>query len=168
MSGSDRGVIARDEVGPRSVLIIAPGNAGQDARAWAQMLSGMYRRMAHRKGFAFDELEGPLGLRIDCEAGALAQEVGVHRLVRESPFDHARRRRTAFCSVSVSADGTEIENPLRVPGEQNHAVRSYVLDPYRLVTDHYTGGRGDPDAVLDGDWDQLRKSAPLPAPPEGA
>ena len=101
----------------------APGAGGVDACDWAGMLLRMYARWAERKGFKVsevdrqDEPEGgirsaTLEIAGDYAFGYLKAEIGVHRLVRISPFDSQARRHTAFASVDVTPlldDTIEVE-----------------------------------------------------------
>jgi peptide chain release factor 2 len=91
----------------------SPGAGGVDACDWAGMLFRLYIRWAERKGFKVsevdrqDEPEGGIRsatLEIDGDYafGYLKAEIGVHRLVRISPFDSQARRHTAFASVDVT------------------------------------------------------------------
>ena len=91
----------------------AAGAGGVDACDWAGMLMRLYVRWAERKGFKVsevdrqDETEGGIRsatLEIDGDYafGYLKAEIGVHRLVRISPFDSQARRHTAFASVDVT------------------------------------------------------------------
>ncbi len=91
----------------------AAGAGGVDACDWAGMLLRMYVRWAERKGFKVsevdrqDEPEGGirsamLEIAGDYAFGYLKAEIGVHRLVRISPFDSQARRHTAFASVDVT------------------------------------------------------------------
>jgi peptide chain release factor 2 len=91
----------------------SPGAGGVDACDWAGMLFRLYIRWAERKGFKVsevdrqDETEGGIRgatLEIDGDYafGYLKAEIGVHRLVRISPFDSQARRHTAFASVDVT------------------------------------------------------------------
>ncbi len=93
-------------------LDIQAGAGGTEAQDWAGMLLRMYVRYAERKGFKVDILEESEGevagissatIKIEGEYayGLLRTEVGVHRLVRVSPFDSNARRHTSFCSVFV-------------------------------------------------------------------
>jgi peptide chain release factor 2 len=97
----------------RSAIVeIHPGAGGTESQDWAEMLLRMYLRWAERKGFSTvvtDRQEGEgAGIKSvtfevngDNVYGLLQSEVGVHRLVRISPFDSAARRHTSFASVFV-------------------------------------------------------------------
>lgn len=95
-----------------AILTIHPGAGGTEAQDWAQMLMRMYSRWSERQGFKTDTLDLSPGdtagiksatLEIDGEYafGYLKAEIGVHRLVRISPFDSNNRRHTSFASVFV-------------------------------------------------------------------
>jgi peptide chain release factor 2 len=95
-----------------AIMTIHPGAGGTESQDWAEMLLRMYLRWAERNGFeavVTDRLEGEgAGIKsatfeINGQAayGQLQSEVGVHRLVRISPFDSAARRHTSFASVFV-------------------------------------------------------------------
>ena len=98
---------------PNSCFIdIQAGSGGTEAQDWASMLLRMYLRYAERKGFQVEILEqsdgevaGIKGAAIkiigEYAYGHLRTEVGVHRLVRKSPFDSGNRRHTSFSSVFV-------------------------------------------------------------------
>ncbi|POZ60656.1 peptide chain release factor 2 [Chromobacterium alticapitis] len=102
-----------DPMDPTNCFIdIQAGAGGTEAQDWAGMLLRMYTRYAERKGFKVDVLELSEGevagvtsatLKIEGEYayGLLRTEVGVHRLVRVSPFDSNARRHTSFSSVFV-------------------------------------------------------------------
>ena len=105
---------------------IQAGAGGTEAQDWAEMLLRMYLRWCERKGFNTELLEVSAGdvagiksasLRVegDYAFGWLRTEIGVHRLVRISPFDSNKRRHTSFASVFVAPevdDNVEIEiNP---------------------------------------------------------
>src|SRR5262245_33581472 len=98
----------------RDVFVsIHPGAGGVDAHDWAQILERMYLRWLQRSGYqaeVIDRLEGEeAGIRrvvIDVKGGSFAfgylkSEIGVHRLIRNSPFDANHRRQTSFASVDV-------------------------------------------------------------------
>ncbi len=95
-----------------AIVTIHPGAGGTESQDWAEMLLRMYLRWAERRGFTAvitDRLEGEgAGIKsatveINGENvyGQLQSEVGVHRLVRISPFDANARRHTSFASVFV-------------------------------------------------------------------
>ncbi|MGQ9634732.1 MAG: peptide chain release factor 2 [Bryobacteraceae bacterium] len=95
-----------------AIVTIHPGAGGTESQDWAEMLERMYLRWAERKGFGTvitDRLEGEgAGIKsVTFEVngtnayGLLQSEVGVHRLVRISPFDANARRHTSFASVFV-------------------------------------------------------------------
>ncbi len=226
-----------------AIVTIHPGAGGTESQDWADMLLRMYLRWAERQGFQTvlnDYQPGEeAGLKSatfsvngDYAYGLLTSEIGVHRLVRISPFDQAKRRHTSFASVFVSPEideSIEVEikpEDLRVDTyrssgkggqhvnttdsavrithipsgivvscqnersqhknreramsmlrsklyeaelEKKRAeskkiedskldidfgsqIRSYVLQPYRMVKDHRTKQEvGDVDRVLDGD-----------------
>ncbi len=93
-------------------LTIHAGAGGTESCDWADMLLRMYQRWMERHGVAFDTVDIQLGdeagiksatLRVTGENayGYLRTEIGVHRLVRISPFDSNKRRHTSFASVDV-------------------------------------------------------------------
>jgi len=103
-----------------AILTIHAGAGGTEACDWASMLLRMYMRWAERHGFRaeiVDSLEGEeAGIKsatVVIEGrdayGFLESERGVHRLVRISPFDAAKRRHTSFASVDVTPDVEEGE-----------------------------------------------------------
>jgi peptide chain release factor 2 len=226
-----------------AILSINAGAGGTEAQDWAEMLLRMYLRFCERKGFVTeitDCLPGEeagiksttLTVTGDHAYGWLRSEIGIHRLVRISPFDANARRHTSFSSVFVfpelpddvvvdinekdlridtyrsSGSGgqhvnktdsavriTHIPTGVVVSCQNERSqhknkstamkqlrailfqrelqrkeeeaakfsagkkeigwgsqIRSYVLQPYRLVKDHRTGCEvGNADAVLDGD-----------------
>ena len=111
-----------------ALLSINAGAGGVDSQDWAEMLLRMYQRWGERHGFAVSVLDlqeadqaGIRGADLSIEGeyayGWLRSEIGVHRLVRISPFDSQARRQTSFASVMVlpdlgEDDDTDIEvNP---------------------------------------------------------
>lgn len=96
-------------------LFIQAGAGGTEAQDWAQMMSRMYVRWAERHGFVTEVVEEHEGdtagiknitYRIsgDRAYGWLKNEIGVHRLVRISPFNANGKRQTSFASVDVWPD----------------------------------------------------------------
>ncbi len=105
-----------------AILEIHPGAGGTESQDWAQMLMRMYLRWGEARGLepeVIDLLGGDeagiksvtIRLRGENAFGLLQGESGVHRLVRISPFDAAKRRHTSFASVFVYP---EIENDVTV------------------------------------------------------
>lgn len=107
-------------------LDIQAGSGGTEAQDWANMLCRMYLRWGERHGFKTELLEvtdgdvagiksATMRLEGDYAFGWLRTEIGVHRLVRKSPFDSGNRRHTSFAAVFVSpeiSDDIEIDiNP---------------------------------------------------------
>ncbi len=95
-----------------AIVTIHPGAGGTESQDWAEMLLRMYLRWAERDGFQTvitDRLEGEgAGIKSatfevngENAYGLLQSEIGVHRLVRISPFDANARRHTSFASVFV-------------------------------------------------------------------
>jgi len=95
-----------------AIVTIHPGAGGTESQDWAEMLLRMYLRWAERENFQTvitDRLEGEgagiksatLEINGENAYGLLQSEIGVHRLVRISPFDGNARRHTSFASVFV-------------------------------------------------------------------
>jgi len=95
-----------------AIVTIHPGAGGTESQDWAEMLLRMYLRWTEREGFqtvVTDRLEGEgagiksVTFEVNGENayGLLQSEIGVHRLVRISPFDANARRHTSFASVFV-------------------------------------------------------------------
>ena len=123
-----------------AILTIHPGAGGTESQDWAQILFRMYLRYAERKGFKVEILDSTPGeeaglksatvrLEGDFAYGSLSQESGVHRLVRISPFDAAKRRHTSFAAIFVYP---EIDEDVEV-GINPDDLR---IDTYR------SGGKG--------------------------
>jgi peptide chain release factor 2 len=96
-------------------LDIQSGSGGTEAQDWAEMLLRMYLRWAERHGFKSELIEVSPGevagiksatIKVDGDYafGWLRTEIGVHRLVRKSPFDSGNRRHTSFAAVFVSPE----------------------------------------------------------------
>ncbi len=126
---------------PRNAIVtIHPGAGGTESQDWAEMLMRMYLRWAERQGFEAvlnDYQPGEeagiksatFSVNGEYAYGLLTSEIGVHRLVRISPFDQAKRRHTSFASVFVSP---EIDESINVE-----------IKPEDLRVDTYrSGGKG--------------------------
>lgn len=96
-------------------LDIQSGSGGTEAQDWAAMLLRMYERFLEQKGFKYTVMSQSPGdvagikhasLKVegDYAYGWLRSELGVHRLVRKSPFDSGNRRHTSFASVFVTPE----------------------------------------------------------------
>ena len=106
-----------------AIMTLHAGAGGTEACDWCSMLYRMYSRYCEKMGFKVFELDREAGdeagiksvdFRIEGENayGYLKAEMGVHRLVRISPFDANKRRHTSFCSLEVMPeveDDNEIE-----------------------------------------------------------
>ena len=124
-------ILGEPQDSQNAIMTIHPGAGGTESQDWAEMLYRMYSRWYENKGFKKNVIDfqpgdeaGIKDITIEVEGeyayGLLKAEVGVHRLVRISPFDSNSRRHTSFASVFVypsSDDEIEIEidnNDLRV------------------------------------------------------
>jgi peptide chain release factor 2 len=98
-----------------AIVTIHPGAGGTESQDWAEMLVRMYLRWAETNGFETvmndSQPAEEAGIKSatftvtgDYAFGLLTSEIGVHRLVRISPFDQAKRRHTSFASVYVSPE----------------------------------------------------------------
>lgn len=233
-----------------AILTIHAGAGGTEAQDWVQILMRMYLRWAEDKGFKADILDYLAGDEAGVKSvtilikgkhayGYMRSELGIHRLVRISPFDASGRRHTSFASVMVLPeldDTIEVnidEKDLRIDtyrasgaggqhvnktdsairithlpsgivvqcqnersqhrnkdmamkmlmsrlyekekeeqakeqenlhGDKKEIswgsqIRSYVLQPYRMIKDHRTNQEeGNVDAVLDGRLDPFIKA----------
>jgi peptide chain release factor 2 len=123
-----------------AIMTIHPGAGGTESQDWAEMLMRMYLRWAERQGFETTVNDYQPGEEAGLKSvtfsitgqdayGLLTSEIGVHRLVRISPFDQAKRRHTSFASVFVSP---EIDETIEVDIKPDE-IR---IDTYR------SGGKG--------------------------
>jgi len=123
-----------------AIVTIHPGAGGTESQDWAEMLMRMYLRWAEQQGFKSEVNDYQDGEEAGIKSatftiigeyafGMLAGESGVHRLVRISPFDAAKRRHTSFASVYVSP---EIDESIEV----DLKAEDLRIDTYR------SGGKG--------------------------
>ncbi|WP_103931690.1 peptide chain release factor 2 [Bryocella elongata] len=130
-----------EETDPLNAIVtVHPGAGGTESQDWAEMLMRMYLRWAERQGFKteINELQDgdEAGIKSatftitgEYAFGMLTGETGVHRLVRISPFDSAKRRHTSFASVFVSP---EIDDTIVI----DIKTEDLRIDTYR------SGGKG--------------------------
>jgi len=96
-----------------ALVTVNAGAGGTDAQDWAEMVLRMLMRWAERRGFSTELLEASAGEEAGIKSatfrasgenayGLFSAERGVHRLVRLSPFDSAKRRQTSFAGVEVA------------------------------------------------------------------
>jgi peptide chain release factor 2 len=96
-----------------ALVSVNSGAGGTDAQDWAEMVLRMMLRWAERRGFKTEVLEVSEGEEAGIKSstfsasgenayGLFSAEKGVHRLVRQSPFDSAHRRHTSFAGIEVS------------------------------------------------------------------
>ncbi|RXS95371.1 peptide chain release factor 2 [Silvibacterium dinghuense] len=123
-----------------AIVTVHPGAGGTESQDWAEMLMRMYLRWAEQQGFKTEMNDYQDGEEAGIKSatftitgeyafGMLSGETGVHRLVRISPFDQAKRRHTSFASVFVSP---EIDDSIQID-----------IKPDELRTDTYrSGGKG--------------------------
>jgi peptide chain release factor 2 len=123
-----------------AIVTIHPGAGGTESQDWAEMLMRMYMRWCERKGFetvlndyqAAEEAgikSATFSITGEYAYGLMVSEIGVHRLVRISPFDQAARRHTSFASVFVSP---EIDDSIDI-----------VVKPEEIRIDTFrSGGKG--------------------------
>jgi len=118
-----------------AIVSIHAGAGGTESCDWAEMLLRMYRRWAERKGFNIQITDVLVGEEAGIKSvtmivegeyayGYLQSEIGVHRLVRVSPFDANKRRHTSFCSVDVIP---EVEDAPEIKIEE----KDIRVDTYR-------------------------------------
>src|SRR6202012_1921923 len=123
-----------------AIVTVHPGAGGTESQDWAEMLMRMYLRWAEQQGFKTEMNDYQDGEEAGIKSatftvtgeyayGQLSGETGVHRLVRISPFDQAKRRHTSFASVFVSP---EIDDSITID-----------IRPEELRIDTYrSGGKG--------------------------
>ena len=123
-----------------AIVDIHPGTGGTDAKDWAEMLLRQYLRWCERHGYKTEIVDFQAGDEAGIDGasftvqgpnayGYLRAEVGVHRLVRISPFDANARRQTSFAAIEVTPD---VENEVEIE----------VKDGDLEITTMRAGGKG--------------------------
>ena len=118
-----------------SIVTIHPGAGGTESQDWAEMLLRMYLRWAERRAYRTEVTDYQAGEEAGIKSvtflvegefayGYLSSEIGVHRLVRISPYDAAARRHTSFASVFVTP---EIEEEVDIVIDE----KDLRIDTYR-------------------------------------
>lgn len=118
-----------------SIVTIHPGAGGTESQDWAEMLLRMYLRWAEKRGYRTEVTDYQVGEEAGIKSvtflvegefayGYLSSEIGVHRLVRISPYDAAGRRHTSFASVFVTP---EIEEEIDIVVDE----KDLRIDTYR-------------------------------------
>ncbi len=118
-----------------AIVTIHPGAGGTESQDWAEMLFRMYLRWAEKRGFDTEITDYQAGeeaglksvtflVEGDYAYGYLSAEIGVHRLVRISPYDAGARRHTSFASVFVTP---EIEDDVEIEIDE----KDLRVDTYR-------------------------------------
>ncbi|MEW5976144.1 MAG: peptide chain release factor 2 [Acidobacteriota bacterium] len=116
-------------------LAIHPGAGGTESQDWAEMLLRMYLRWAEQREFTTETIDYQVGEEAGIKSatvavkgpnayGLLSAEIGVHRLVRISPYDANKRRHTSFASVFVYP---EIDENIEIKIEE----KDLRIDTYR-------------------------------------
>lgn len=120
-------LLSEEHDSSNAILTVHAGSGGLDSQDWAEMLLRLYLRWAEREGFSAkvldilqDEEAGIKSATVLVQGeyayGYLKSEKGVHRLVRISPFDAAKRRHTSFASVDVAPELAE-DVPIEIRSE---------------------------------------------------
>ena len=134
-SFSREAMLSGDYDNENAIVAIHAGAGGVDAQDWTEMLERMYLRWMEQNGYKAEVLDRSGGeeaglksvtisVKGDYAFGNLQSEEGVHRLVRLSPFDSARRRHTAFAKVELWPD---IQRDIEIAIED----RDIRIDTYR-------------------------------------
>ncbi len=109
-------------------LEIHPGAGGTEAMDWASMLLRMYQMYFDKKGYKYELVDYQAGDEAGVKSvmlhitnpyayGYLKSEIGVHRLVRISPFNAAGKRQTSFAAVNVTPEIDDIPKDIEVNEE---------------------------------------------------
>ena len=110
-----RTLLSGKDDGSNAIVTIHPGAGGTESQDWAEMLYRMYLRWAEKSGYKNELVDFQPGdeaglksvtflVKGDFAYGYLSAEIGVHRLVRISPYDTGARRHTSFASLFVAPE----------------------------------------------------------------
>ncbi len=113
-----RGMLAGEHDHDNAIVSINAGAGGTEAQDWSEMLLRMYLRWSEKRGYKSEIIDILAGeeagiknvtfmVRGEYAYGYIKAEIGIHRLVRISPFDTGRRRHTSFASVFVFPEISE-------------------------------------------------------------
>jgi len=130
-------LLSGDNAQCNAFITIHPGAGGTESQDWAEMLLRMYLRWAEAHGFPTEMMDYQAGEEAGVKSvtflvkgqnayGLLTSEIGVHRLVRISPFDANKRRHTSFASVFVYP---EIDENIDIVIEE----KDLRIDTYRAT-----------------------------------
>lgn len=128
-------LLAGDHDLNNAIVTIHPGAGGTESQDWAEMLLRMYLRWAERHSYRKEITDYQVGEEAGVKSvtflvegefayGHLAAEIGVHRLVRISPFDAGARRHTSFASVFVTPEMEEDDTAI-VVDEKDLRIDTY-------------------------------------------
>jgi peptide chain release factor 2 len=128
-------MLSKPEDALGAYLSVQAGEGGTDASDWAAMLLRMYQRWAEVQGFTMEMLDmseaeeagirsATLAIRGSYAFGYLKGEVGVHRLIRISPFDSAGRRQTSFAAIDLVP---ELDDDVKIEIDWDKDVREDVF-----------------------------------------
>lgn len=112
-----------------AVIMISAGAGGTEAQDWASMLLRMYQRYADREGFIYSVADISYGNEVGIKSvtlliegknayGLLRRESGVHRLVRQSPFNANNLRHTSFALVEVMPEIEESDAEIEIKPDE--------------------------------------------------
>lgn len=118
-----------------AILSIHPGAGGTEAHDWASMLFRMYQRYLERENLDFRVLDiqdgeeaginsATIEIKSPYAYGMLRSEIGVHRLVRISPFDANARRHTSFCAVYLYPEHEDVKYEINMADVRVDVYRS--------------------------------------------
>jgi protein subunit release factor B len=130
---------------------IKPSNQGVETEDTAKILANMYLQWTKNKNVFISESYNDKEYKIITsirDINILSNEIGVHRIVRVSPFDEKSRRHTSFVLVSLNNEEYDTRSK----------VRNYVFDPYTLVR-NFRDERETEDiySFINGDIESLMK-----------